>query len=243
MNLQISDYIQIASLFLGLLFGVIGTFLAQFLTRKRRKILWSLVSESDFLSTGIQEHIDTQFRVPVKLLVNGIEQQNASVVRIKIANGGNVEIQDLTIYFSFGPDSSVNVGRYIGDLGAFRNALELEKSANSATLSVTHINKGQSFEVEFLVGNYSKGSIYVDMSKAGVSIEKITALKMEQGLSFMGSIGLSLIGVNYNPVASQTSNLVAETRLLRHAIENIARNLSEKRSNCAENSNNHAANQ
>ncbi len=79
-------------------------------------------------------------------------------------------------------NAKVYVGRYVGDLGAYRKALTLVKGGNQATIEVGHINRGQSFDVEFLVNRYNKADAVVDLAAPGVHLRRMSAPVLEREL-------------------------------------------------------------
>ncbi|HUT72881.1 MAG TPA: hypothetical protein VMW89_19595 [Desulfatiglandales bacterium] len=217
-DIKSSDWITIVGWGVTFLLGVLLTILTQRISKKKKKIIWSLVNESNLLSHATQEELETGFGVPVKVFMGPNQVTDLSTIRIKVGNTGNVELQNITLYFRFGDDAKVYVGRYIGDLGVYRKKLSLEKMDNVATLEIAHINKGQSFEVEFLVGQYQVGDIVVDMAEPGVSLKRVSSFRLEAGLGKFEHFSLGFWGVKYDPTATQTSYLVAEVRNLRHAL-------------------------
>lgn len=201
--------------------GVAATILAQKFTKQRKRISWSLVNESSLLSEESLQELSEGFHVPLKVLVNGNEESNLSTLRVKVANTGNIELENIKLHFTFGDDAVAHVGRYLGDLGVYRQSLHLEKNRNVATLNIAHINNGQSFEVEFLVAGYRSGDFSVDMAAPGVTLKQTDQLSLEVGIGKAAGHALSvgLFGVKYEPTATQTSLLVNEVRQLRKVIE------------------------
>ncbi|MEW8508991.1 MAG: hypothetical protein AB2598_20085 [Candidatus Thiodiazotropha sp.] len=219
-DLSTSDLVQIIGWPVTFILGVVATLIAQRIGKKKKRISWSLVSESNFLSKDALEQINTEFRVPVKVIVGEAEQSDLSIVRVKVANTGNIEVENFTLNFDFGSEAKVHVGRYIGKLGAYRQALSLEKTGSSAALSIQHINPKQSFEAEFLVGDYHPGDFNVDLSAPGVSLQRTDLAALEASKEILKSISYGAIGVKYDPNATQTAFLVDELKRLRKVIEN-----------------------
>ncbi len=201
--------------------GVAATVLAQKFTKQRKRISWSLVNESSLLSEESLQELSEGFHVPLKILVNGNEETNLSTLRVKVANTGNIELENIKLHFSFGTNAVAHVGRYIGDLGVYRQSLHLEKNRNVATLGIAHINNGQSFEVEFLVAGYRTGEFSVDMAAPGVTLKQTDQLSLEAGIGKAAghAVSVGLFGVKYEPTATQTSLLVNEVLQLRKVIE------------------------
>ncbi len=218
-DLSTSDIVQIVGWPVTFILGIAATLIAQRVGKKKKRISWSLVSESNFLSKEALEQINTEFLVPIKVLVGDVEQTDLSIVRVKVANTGNIEVEGFILNFAFGSNAKVHVGRYLGELGAYRQALHLEKTGNSANLNIQHINPKQSFEVEFLVGNYHSGDFNVDLSAPGVILQRTDLATLESSKKILKSISYGAIGVKYDPNAAQTAFLVEELKKLRQVIE------------------------
>lgn len=218
MSLSNSELIQIIAWPVTFLLGIAATLITQRIGRKNKNIRWSLVNESNLLSNDALEEISAGFGVPVKVQVGGIEQNDLTTIRVKLANTGNVEVEHITLHFRFGQDSKVHVGRYLGELGEYRKALNLEKSGNSAALEIQHINSKQNFEVEFLVTNYQSGDFAVDLAAPGVSLQRTDIATLEASKGIFKSLAIGAIGVRYDPTATQTALLVEEVRRLRQML-------------------------
>lgn len=155
--------------------GLISALLIQRRTRTRKVLKWTLVHQSDLFARDVLSDLESGFGVPVKVLVSGKEESELSTIRIRLANAGNVELENLTLSFRCGTAARVYVGRYIGNLGLYREKLKLSKQENSATLRIAHINPQQKFELEFLVGKYRPDEFSVDMAEPGVTLKRESA--------------------------------------------------------------------
>lgn len=218
MSFTNSDWITVGGWFVTFVLGIIATLLTQWISKKKRTIGWSLMSESNLLSEAAVEEISHGFGVPVDITVKGRNVYDLSTIRVKVANIGNIELQEIVLHFHFGEFAEVYVGRYLTELGVYREALTLDKRANLATLTVQHINRGQSFEIEFLVGNYHAGDFTADMAKSGVTLREVSSLKLEKELRMLQFFGLSITGIKLDRTAMQTALLVDEVRALGKSI-------------------------
>ncbi|MFH2099415.1 MAG: hypothetical protein ABIJ95_07900, partial [Pseudomonadota bacterium] len=165
MNIDQSAWIEIFGWIATFILGIIATLISQRVLRKKKIIGWTIVNESNLLSAAILNNIQDGFGVPIKISIGESNETTLSTIRIKIGNIGNTAIGNFTVYFKFGDSAKVYVGRYIGDLGVYQSKLSLYKHDNEAIIKVRHINCGQFFEVEFLVGNYQSGGVVVDMAE------------------------------------------------------------------------------
>jgi hypothetical protein len=157
-------------------------------------------------------------------LVNGNEEPSVSAVRLKIANTGNKELESLMLHLDFGESATAHVGQIVGDIGVYKDKLKMTKDGSKASIEIGHINKGQSFEVEFLVGKYNLGNVKADMAAFGIELKQTEKFQLEAGLSKItkGAISASIMGVRYDSTAVHTANLANEVKLLRSTIANIA---------------------
>lgn len=216
--MEISDWLTIVGWLATFGLGIGATLIAQRVAASRKRIGWTLVNESNLLSEAALREIESGFGVPLQITIGGARVSDLSTIRIKLGNIGNVELKNLTLHFQFGKSAKVYVGRYIGDLGVYRKKLSLQKKDNVATIEIAHINKSQSFEVEFLVGHYRAGDLAVDMAEPGVQLKQVTAVRLEVGLGRFRYFSLGMFGVRYDPTATQTAYLVDEVRNLRQLL-------------------------
>ena len=218
MDFDTSNWITIIGWPVTFVLGIAATLIAQRLSTKRKCVGWTLVSESNLLSEATLHEIQAGFGVPLGITINDSSVTDLATIRIKVGNTGNSEIADITLHFRFGNDANVYVGRYIGDLGVYRQKLSLEKRGNVATIGVKHINRGQSFEVEFLVGNYNTADVVVDMAEPGVDLRRLSSVRLEEGLGRLEFFSLGMFGVRYDPTATQTAHVAEEVKILRRTI-------------------------
>jgi len=220
MDLNSSSWITIIGWPVTFVLGIAATLITQRLNAKRKRVGWTLVSESNLLSEATLHNIQTGFGVPLGITINNAPVTDIATIRIKVGNTGNSDITGITLHFRFGDDAKVYVGRYIGDLGVYRQKLSLQKHDNVSTIGVKHINRGQSFEVEFLVGNYHPGDVIVDMAEPGVDLRRLSNVHLEEGLGRFAHFSLGMFGVRYDPTATQTAHVAEEVKSLRREISN-----------------------
>lgn len=225
MKLETSDIMTVVGWVVAFLLGVLLALITQRINRIRKRLGWSLVGESNVLSEAALEDIVAGFQVPLEIRVDGAEVTDLSIIRVMVANIGTVELKELSVLFNFGEDARVYVGRYLGDLGVYRQALRLEKQENTAALRISHINRAQSFEMEFLVGHYHAGDFSVDMAEPGVLLKRVSRLWLEAGPPIMRLVSVGPFGIKFDATALQTSLLVEEVRGLRQL---VGKHLKEK---------------
>lgn len=206
--------------------GLITAIVVQRLGKTRKRVSWSLVGESSLLSQHDLEGLKSGFGVPVGILIEGQPVDDLSILKVRIGNTGNDHINSIRLHFSFGDQAKVYVGRYVGDLGVYQDALKLEKTPNESSLSIDHMNKGQVLELEFLVSNYDPGEFSADMAEPEVELRKTENLTAELSISkgVFATLSMGMLGLRYEPAAVQTALLVEEVKALRRAIEKTIRN-------------------
>lgn len=162
--------------------GLVSALLVQRYSKARKKLTWSVVSESNLLARDALDQLQSGFGVPVQVLINGEPQTELSTIRIRIASESNVEVQPVKLFINFGVNALVHVGKYVGDSSAYGKMLTLTRHADRAELSVNHINPSENFDVEFLVANYQCGNVVVDMAEPGVTLR---LAKLQQGVPLL----------------------------------------------------------
>ncbi len=178
--------------------------------KKKQVIAWSIIGESNIISNEAFRG----FTVPIKISVNGQEENNISTVRIRIGNSGNTEISNIRLIFNFGSKSNLFSGEFVQNLGAYANHIHLDNQGNLAILDIDYINPKQFFDIDFLVAKYEIGDVKVDMAKAGVELRKteFTKWDLEFTVNFLEILLLQLKGQdsrNYilNNIAEELSKI------------------------------------
>lgn len=213
--METADYIAIIGWPITFVLGLLSSLVVQRATKKKKIIAWALVGESNILS----EEVLTGFGVPIKVLVNNQEEANLSTIRVRIGNKGNIEITNAKIPFAFGHNAVVHVGQFISDIGTYSKKVRLSKQGNTAILEMDHINPGQSFDIEFLVGNYNIGDLIVDMAEPGVELRQTESTRWDFPKGIGESFVLDIFGFRIDPTARNTGLIVEEMRNLRKVLE------------------------
>ncbi|ACC84355.1 hypothetical protein [Nostoc punctiforme] len=166
--MKTSDWITIAGWVVSFILGLIASLIIQNRAKKKQIIAWSVVGESNIITN----ESFGGFTVPIKIFVNGIEENNLSTVRVRVGNKGNTEITNIRLIFKFGSKANLFSGELVQNLGAYADCLHINNQGNSATLDIDYINHSYFFDIDFLVGKYEIRDIHVDMAKAGVELIK-----------------------------------------------------------------------
>lgn len=221
--MEVSDWLTAIGWVVSFVLGIAATLFVKWRSRPRKVLAWAVVSESQPFSSGALEEISTGFGVPVSVRIGDNKHVSVSVVRIRLACVGNVELENMAVVFSFGETAKLHVGRYIGDLGVYRERLALTRDETTARLAIRHINPAQDFEVEFLVSEYEEGDVVVDMAEAGVTLKKSAEAVISSSLGrkafLSANLGLFGMGVRLDAQAYQTARLVDEISSLRAVLK------------------------
>ena len=167
--MEVSNWITILSWPITFLIGILSGWILHKIKKKKKVIIWSVITESNILSVDSLNG----FGVPIEVSIDGQNENNFSTIRIRLANKGNIEIEKISIQFDFGEDAKIYVGQFLDDLGVYREKVSLSHNNNVVELEADYINEGQVFDLEFLVGNYKMGSVNVDLAEPGVNLKHV----------------------------------------------------------------------
>lgn len=208
--MKTSDWLTVLGWFISFFLGLISALIVLNYEKKKQVIAWSIIGESNIISNEAFRG----FTVPIKISVNGQEENTISTVRIRIGNSGNTEISNIRLIFNFGSKSNLFSGEFVQNLGAYANHLHLDNQGNLAILDIDYINPKQFFDIDFLVGKYEIGDVKVDMAKAGVELRKteFTKWDLEFTVDFLEILLLQIKGQdsrNYilNNIAEELSKI------------------------------------
>ncbi len=215
--MKASDWITIAGWIVSFILGLIASLIVQSKAKKKQVIAWSIIGESNIISTDSFGG----FSVPIKIAVNGQEENNISTVRVRVGNRGNTEITNIRLIFKFGSKANLFSGELVQDLGAYADCVHINNQGNSAILDIDYINPSQFFDMDFLVGKYEIGDVNVDMAKAGVELRKteFTRWDLEVKLDILHFISISIPGLKIDPTIYVLNNIADEISKIRKVID------------------------
>ncbi len=187
-----SNWTLVAGWFATFVFGTISGLILRGVSQERKVIGWSVINESNILTTEAFAGINAS----VKLIINDKEETSVSIVTTRISNKGSKEIENIRLWFEFGQNTIVYVGNFPDDLGVYKNCLKFKLDGSKAILDIDYLNNSSFFDVDFLVGKYEIGKVYVDMKMPGVKLVKIKSqfLELEQ-LNWAEILGLAVKAV------------------------------------------------
>lgn len=177
------------TLITGITTGVVSSLLIQRLKKEQAILCWSPLRELDlFKSEVLAEAIrpEWEFGLPLKILVGEESVTSLSLVSIRVENTenrvlfanslGNKKQKEgssvMNITIGFGEETTVLTGRFSNDLGAYKNRVKLRRNGANASLDLDYINPKQAIDLDFLVSNYVKGSVSVDIAEPGVLMDR-----------------------------------------------------------------------
>jgi hypothetical protein len=212
------DYIPvigwIVTFFLGILAG--GIIIPK-LTRKRKILAWSVMSESDL----IPRELSQQIGLPVVLQVGNYSPDSLSVVKIRFGNTGNEVIEKIDIDIFFQSETHIIDVRPTTSLRSYgKNNFPYNFVDNNCHLQVPFINSGKSFEFEFILSNHEPRIIDVQAPVPGLEIQRTSPKiwDVEVPSLIARSIGLSVLGISIDPSAFAMNQIADELRSIRKSL-------------------------
>jgi len=176
---------------------------------------YAIISEIDIFSA----EKFTGYEIPIGININGIAEDSLNTVRVKIGNRGNVELQNISINIRFGEDTKLHFEKLICDSQSYLETINIIRNSNNLQLNLNHINKGKSFEIDFILSNYIKGGISIELAEPGVELKNIDPFRWDLPVGVLNTLSIGILGVRIDANAQQTSNLVNEISSIRKIIE------------------------
>jgi hypothetical protein len=221
MELTLTNIITIIGWPISFILGIAATLITQRIQKERRIISWSLTRETDLSPRRHNAEVPT-YGVPIRILVDGTEEDSLHHVEVGIGNTGNKELQNIELHLGFGEDAKVKHVKLKSDLGVWSKHIALANETKKVVIRMDHINAGQIAAIECLVADYTSGDATVDMSAPGVNLVRTAALEGLANDISLGSFGFGFMGLRYDPAARQTALLVQEVRSLAKIIAKAA---------------------
>lgn len=158
---------EIWAAILGALLGIVGTFLTEKGLQERKVLAWSVVTQTNILYEAL-----AGVGSSIEILVDGQKVTNLSLVRIRVENKGNKEIENVNNFtFSFGNSAKIYKSQ-VSPQGSYGSTITIDYSGNSAKISLEFINRRQSFEIDFLVDGYITDKVEAELLMPGVTLKK-----------------------------------------------------------------------
>lgn len=213
--MEVSDWLTIGGWLATFLLGMVATVIVQRINRKRSILAWTVLSENTLLPRETSIELD----VPVRIVVDGLDQESLSVVNVRLGSAGTEVIKDFTAVVKMNPGAHILKARLLDDLGEFATHVTWLASSNRLDIKFDYLNpEHQRIDLELLVGGYELGSTQVDLSAPGVVLQRREAARWDVQVSFVRSIALSIMGVRYDPTVSPLTEIADELRHLRRYV-------------------------
>lgn len=211
-------YIPVIGWIVTFLFGILaGGIIIPRLTRKRKILAWSVMSESDL----IPRELSRQIGLPVVLTVGNYSPDSLSVVKIRFGNAGNDVIETVIVDIFFQSGTHIIDARPMTNLRSYgKNAFPYSFIDNNCRLEVPFINSGKSFEFEFILGNHEQEIIDVQAPSPGLEVQRTSpkVWDFEVHPLIAKSIGLSVLGISIDPSALPMNQIADELRSIRKSL-------------------------
>jgi hypothetical protein len=172
-----------------------GGWLIPRLTRKKKILLWAVITESELIAREVHQELS----MPVSIQVGEATVKSLSLVTVRIGNAGNDVIEKITPAILFNPGASALYIKPRNDLGEFQKSIEGKIEADRVRITFEHINPKAAYEFELLLKDYEPGSLSVDVAAPGVDIIRRDASRWDLPAYAFRSFGLSFIGIKYSP--------------------------------------------
>jgi hypothetical protein len=191
-----------------------GGYIIPNLTRKRRVLSWATVSESELIPSDLA---DTS-AIPIKVEINGVSPRSVTLVTIRVGNSGNDMMEKISVAISANPACTIHYLKPTEDLGEFCQHIDCFVEGSKGKLAFAFLNPGTAAEFELLVSNYDEGSIAVDCSGPGIEVRRQQLERWQVSTSVLRSVGLSFIGVRYDPSAASLLEIATELKAIRRSL-------------------------
>ncbi len=214
-NLDTSNWVTIIGWPIVFILGIISAYIHKKINTKKKILSYAIISEIDIFSA----EKFTRYEIPIGININGIAENSLNTVRVKIGNRGNVELQNISINIRFGEDTKLHFEKLICDSQSYLDTIKVTRNSNNLQLNLNHINKGKSFEIDFILSNYIKGGISIELAEPGVELKNIDPFRWDLPVGVLSTLSVGILGVRVDANAQQTSNLVNEISSIRKIIE------------------------
>lgn len=225
--MQWKDWIPVIGWPITFVLGIASASIVARLTRKRQLLIWALVSESELVPRELSKRLG----LPVTIQVGNANPASLTIVVIRIGNGGNEVIQNVSIAAGFNDGAAILNIRPVSDLGEYQKQISWSIEQNRSKIAAAFINPGRTFELEFLLTNYEMGSADVDAAAPGLEVRRrdpATALEISSSLwRSISPIWPIVGGLRFNAREVSMSEIAEEIRALRRYLS--AQSSSEKR--------------
>lgn len=198
-----------------LLSGFVGGWLIPRLAKKKKILLWAVISESDLISREIHQ----QLSLPVSIKVDGATRNCLSLVRVRLGNAGNEVIETVEPAIRFNSGASLLYIKPRGDLGEYQKCIEGKIEDDRAKLAFSHINPGFACEFDLLLSDYEAGSLTVDVAASGVTLLRRDPMRWTATVSPFQNLGLNFFGLNYDPQTSHIAEVALELKAIRKMLQ------------------------
>jgi len=195
--------------------GILSSVLMQKLVADKKIIGWSVLSENEVFSEKISEN----FSLPVKIIVNNSESNSLSSLQLRVGNVGNVTIDKLKIIIKFNKGCNILYKRFINDLGAYHEHIASTMTENIFILNLEFINRAQVIDLDFLLGNYEMGSVFLDFSAPGVEKRKKESTRWDLPEGILRGFALGLLGIRYDPSVIPLTEIATELKSINNKLK------------------------
>ncbi len=199
--------------------GILSAVIVQRTTAKKKIVSWSVLSESELFSQSVAETAS----MPVKVVVGTSENTSLAAVNIRIGNTGNEVITNLEIPITFNPEATLLKHGIDNNLGEYARKLSITVIGSTLNLKLPFINPKQVVDLEILLGDYTQGSVLLDLSAPGVELRRQEAGRWDisSSTSIIKSFALSVAGIRYDPTVPPLTEVAETLRAISKKLDRI----------------------
>jgi hypothetical protein len=185
------------------------------LTRKRKVLSWSIIAENALIPSDLRDALS----VPITIEVGGVSPKSLTLVTLRIGNAGDEVIENVTAAITVNNKATVLYIKPSEDLGEFQKHVEGTAETSRAAVTFSYLNPRTIVDFELLLSDYEEGSLLLDSSGPGLELRRRDVNRWDFSTSFLKGIGLSVVGVRYDPTANSMSEIAAELKSLRRFLQ------------------------
>lgn len=222
--METRDILTIVGWPIACLLSIAGGWLIARFTKKKKILLWAVVSESDLVSREIHQ----QLSLPVSIQVGGAPRNCLSLVTIRIGNAGNEVIENIKPVIRFNQDASLLYIKPRGDLGEYQKCIESKIEDARAQIAFSYINPACDCEFDLLLSDYEASSLTVDVAAPGVTLLRRDPMRWMVAASPLQNLGLSVFGLKYDPETNHVAEIALELKAIRKMFQVKGENSTDR---------------
>ncbi|MEM7625977.1 MAG: hypothetical protein AAF333_10135 [Planctomycetota bacterium] len=198
-------------------FGIASTIIIQRISRKKKQISWSLLSEAELFSQQVAESTS----MPVKVIVGESENTSLSAVNMRIGNTGNEVINEVSMLIKFNDGAAILKHEIENDLGEYGKNVCRDAQGPSLRIEFKFINPKQIIDLEILLGDYLPGSTQLDCAAPGVELRQQAMGRWDLSVGIFKSFAMGIAGIRYEPTVVPLIEVAETLRAISKKVDSL----------------------